>query len=226
MARRSPILWAAISHERRRHSPQASPHGAGLTHAAEAAFILILAAGMARSIQRTPVWRNNQRLFHQAVIDSPDSYRAHYMLGAWDFEEKRRREGEAEYHRALSLFPYDSYLSFSLAEQYRLWGLCGPALPLYRWTRSLDPNFPLGHGVFAWCLLNEGQYEEARHQALEAIGVGGDLRAMRRIIFLADSSRAADQQKGLVSRDTPAGSGILPETVQESALKVNARPPM
>jgi hypothetical protein len=86
----------------------------------------------------------------------------------------------------------------------------------------------LGHGVFAWCLLNEGQYEEARHQALEAIRAGGDLRAMRRIIFLADSSRVADQQTGLVSGDAlaPVGSGILPETVQESALKANARPPM
>jgi len=188
---------------------------------------VVLAAGMARSVQRTPVWRDNERLFHQAVIDSPDSYRAHYMLGAWDFEENRRREGEAEYHKALSLFPYDAYLSFSLAEQYRRWGLCGPALPLYRWTRSLDPSFPLGHGVFAWCLLNEGQYDEARQQALEAIRAGGDLQGMRRIIFLADSSRIEDQ-KAHVSHDTlaPAGHRILPGILQSSALKTNARPPM
>jgi len=204
-----------------------SPHHIGLSRAAQAVLILVLAAGMARSIQRTPVWRENDRLFHQAVIDSPDSYRAHYMLGAWDFEEKRRREGEAEYHKALSLFPYDAYLSFSLAEQYRLWGLCGPAVPLYRWSRSLDPSFPLGHGVFAWCLLNEGQYDEARQQALEAITAGGDLKGMRKIIFLADSSRVADQKEH-VSHDTvvPAGHGILPETVQKSALNANARPPI
>src|SRR5262249_27700183 len=79
---------------------RASRHHIGQTRAGQAALILVLAAGTSRSLQRTTVWRNNARLFRQAVIDSPFSYRAHYMLGAYDFEEKRRREGEAEYHKA------------------------------------------------------------------------------------------------------------------------------
>ena len=74
---------------------------------------------MGRSIQRTTVWRDNDRLFHQAVIDAPRDYRAHFMLGAWNFEQKRKREGEAEYRKALALFPYDPFLSYDLAEQYR-----------------------------------------------------------------------------------------------------------
>jgi hypothetical protein len=181
------------------------------------ALAALLIVGSVRSIQRTTVWRDNERLFHQAVIDSPSAYRAHYMLGAWAFENKRKREGETEYRKALSLFPYDPFLSYNMAEQYRLVGLCGPAIPLYRWTHGLDAHFPLGHGAFAWCLLNEGFYAEARDRALDAIRVGGDLRGMRRVIFIADSAFAADTRKAAEAKRTHAGaSGNLPETMQKA----------
>lgn len=179
------------------------------------AIVLAIVAGGVRSVQRTTVWRDNERLFRQAVADAPLAYRAHYMLGAWAFENKRRREGETEYRKALNLFPYDPFLSYNMAEQYRSVGLCGPAVPLYRWAFGLQPTFPLGHGAFAWCLLNEGQYSEARTRALETIRVGGDLRWMRRIIFLADSSRAADAR--IPPNTRPAAGGKLPESMQKAA---------
>jgi hypothetical protein len=150
----------------------------------------VLAAGLAWSAWRTTFWHDNDRLFRQAVNDAPFSYRAHYMLGAWHFENERRREGEAEYRRALKLFPYDPFLSYSLAEQYRRVGMCGPALPLYRWTFSLDANFTYGRSAFAWCLLNEDLYDEAREQALKAIVAGADVRNMDRVIFITDSLKA------------------------------------
>ena len=37
----------------------------------QAVIALVLAAGTARSLQRTTVWHDNERLFRQAVIDSP-----------------------------------------------------------------------------------------------------------------------------------------------------------
>jgi hypothetical protein len=190
--------------------------------AARALFLFVLVAAAWRSIQRTTVWRNNERLFHQAVIDSPAAYRAHYMLGAWAFDKLRKREGETEYRKALSLFPYDPFLSYNMAEQYRLAGLCGPAVPLYRWTMGLDPKFPLGHGAFAWCLLNEGHYDEARVRALDAIRVGGDVKWMRRIIFLADSASAAGR-KAAANGDEPHGGAVgkLPGTMQKAAVVTN-----
>lgn len=183
---------------------------------------VVLAAGVWRSAQRSMVWYDNERLFRQAVVDSPLAYRAHYMLGAWHFENQRKREGETEYRRALNLFPYDPFLSYNMAEQYRQVGLCGPALPLYRWTFGLDANFPLGRGNFAWCLLNEGHYDEARLRAFETIRVGGDLKGMRRVIFITDSIRAAE--RGLVKRpplahlETPSK---LPETMQKAATQAS-----
>jgi len=189
---------------------------------AYAGAALLLAAGIGRSAMRSRVWHDNERLFTQAVIDSPRSYRAHYMLGAWHFENKRKREGEAEYRRALSLFPYDPFLSYNMAEQYRAVGLCGPALPLYRWTFGLDANFPLGRGHFAWCLLNEGRYDEARTRAFETMGVGGDIAGMRRVIFITDSVRAAE--RGIVKHSPLADAGApskLPESMQKAATQAS-----
>ncbi|MEO7085555.1 MAG: tetratricopeptide repeat protein [Gemmatimonadaceae bacterium] len=150
---------------------------------------VVLAAGVARSATRSTVWRDNDTLFRRAVIDAPLSYRAHYMLGAWHFENKRKREGEAEYRKALHLFPYDPFVSYNMAEQYRNFGLCGAALPLYRWTMSLDPKFPLGHTSYAMCLLDQGDFDEARAKALEAFRFGGDAKALLRIMFVVDSVR-------------------------------------
>jgi hypothetical protein len=78
-----------------------------------------------------------------------------------------------------------------MAEQYRITGLCSAALPLYRWTFGLDSAFPLGHTAYSWCLLHEGQYDDARSKALDALRYGGDYRLLREIITVADSARAA-----------------------------------
>ncbi len=173
-----------------------------------AAGAIVLAAGVARSAVRTTVWKDNDTLFAHAVVDSPLSYRAHYMYGAWLFDKGQKAQGEAEYHRALSLFPYDAALSYNMAEQYRQVGMCGPALPLYRWTRDLSPDFPFGRAAFAHCLLEEGQYAEAKSMALSAITAGGNVKLARRLIFLADSARAADTESRGASSGTRGAGGI------------------
>ena len=161
----------------------------------------VLAAGLAWSVWRTTFWHDNDRLFRQAVKDAPFTYRAHYMLGAWHFENGRLREGEAEYRRALKLFPYDPFLSYSLAEQYRRVGMCRPAMPLYRWTFGLDINFKYGRSGFAWCLLNEDLYDDAREQAFKALAGGADVRNMQRVIFVTDSMKAMKRPSPVARAD-------------------------
>jgi predicted Zn-dependent protease len=148
------------------------------------------------------------------------------MLGAWSFEKDRKRFGEAEYRKALSLFPYDPFLSYNMAEQYRKVGMCQPALPLYRWTRGLDPHFPLGRAGYAQCLLETGSYDEAKAVAFEAMSVGGELKRARRLVFLADSAKAADARKGASPNVGLAGTASggkagtpskVPEIVQKTA---------
>jgi hypothetical protein len=158
--------------------------------AAVTASIAILAAGCWRSITRTRVWHDNERLFSQAVVDAPRSYRAYYMLGAWMFETGRKKEGEHYYRRALALFPYDPFMSYNLAQQYQQNGMYKPAIPLYRWAFEIAPRFREGEGRenLAICLLYTDQAAEAREQALLGMGFGGArLKDMRRIVQVADS---------------------------------------
>ena len=191
------------------------------SRAAAAVCGIALLTGAVRSSQRTKVWHDNETLFQQSVIDSPFAYRAHYMLGAWDFEKKRKRLGEAEYRRALELFPYDAFLAYNLAEQYRRAGLCGPAIPLYEWSHNVEPRVTLGDAAYAECLLNEDRFDDAKAKALEAISAGASAREMRRLIFLADSVKAAgSRRQARRSAAAEALSGKMPHPLQKTANKV------
>lgn len=186
--------------------------------AAVSACVALLATGAYRSATRTTVWKNNDVVFHHAVLDAPYDYRAHYMLGAVEFEAGNRRAGEAEYRKALRLFPYDPGMSFGLAEQYRVVGMCEPALPLYKWTLGLDPGFPVGRTQYATCLLKEHDFTEAKHWAIEAVKVGGNLASLHHLIVAIDSVKKADQAQGV-----PGGRGIskapskVPDSMQKAA---------
>ena len=192
----------------------------------------ILVAGTWRSSTRTRVWRDNDTLFNQAVLDVPESYRAHYMLGAWRFEQGRKKEGELHYRRAIHLFPYDPFMSYNLAQQYQFAGMFQAAIPMYRWSFEIAPTFREGQGRanLALCLIDARQYDEAREQALIGMRLGGaPLRRMRRIVQMADSGKANSAASARSKRPRIAHStvskrdGKVPETVQITG--VITRPP-
>jgi hypothetical protein len=169
----SAIPWLYARLERRRV----------MQYAAAGAVGVLLALGIARSYTHDPAWRDNDSLFRQAIRDSPESYRAHFMLGVHLFENKRKTEGELHLRRALKLFPYDPLMVLALAEQYRGAGMCKPAITLYRWLFTLQPNSSRGHIGLANCLLMTYQLDEARQEALQSIRAGGRLKPAREIIY-------------------------------------------
>lgn len=194
----------------------------GVAAAAAVACAAVLVAGLARSVTRTPVWRDNPTLFAQSVLDEPESYRTHYILGTWYMEHKRKSDAEVEFRKGLKLFPYDPYLAFSLAEMYRTSGMCAPALPLYKLAREVDPEFPVGRSQYALCLFDQGHFDEARHMALAAVKAGGLVGALHNVIRVIDSTQKAQRiaQAGKISMvAVPGAGGNLPETVQKSALR-------
>src|SRR5439155_5499519 len=150
-------------------------------YAVAAAVVAMLSLGLIRSYRGNPVWRDNETLFRYQVEAAPQRYRAHFMLGLWLFEHDRKAEGEAEYRRALRLFPYDPLMALGLAEQYRKAGMCEPAIIMYRWLYTLEPESNEGHLGFATCLLVTFRLDEARKQALEGIRGGASLRDGRAI---------------------------------------------
>jgi len=191
---------------------------------------VVLLTGAIRSERRAKVWHDNDTLFRNAIVDSPGGYRTHYMLGSWLFQHRQMREGEEQYKIALKLFPYDPYMTFNLAERYREFGLCKPAIPFYRWTWGLDPNFPMGRTQLANCLLEVGQYDSAKIAALGALKAGGPVRITHRLIQLADSSRAAghsaakknDTASVATVARVPTVGGKLPDPLQKAAGKGGA----
>ena len=175
-------------------------------YAAGAAVIALLALGLARSHARNPVWRDNETLFRQAVVDAPDSYRAHFMLGTHLFERKQKVEAERHYRIALRLFPYDPLMAHALAEQYRGAGMCPPAVPLYEWYFQLEPDASRGHLGYAQCLLLSFRLDEARAAALRGIRKGSRVGTAREIITAAKAASDSMQARRLRGDTIPTSS--------------------
>lgn len=194
----------------------------------------ILVAGSWRSMTRTHVWRDNDTLFKQAIIDVPESYRAHYMLGAWMFEQGLKKEGEQHYRRAIHLFPYDPFMSYNLAQQYQFAGMFRAAIPMYRWSFEIAPEFREGQGRanLALCLIDAQLPAEAREQAFIGMRLGGaPLRRMRRIVQMADSAiahSARSSRSGRPNAAQPSDSkraGKVRQTVQITGTARTAQLP-
>src|SRR6476661_2728214 len=70
---------------------------AALQAVAAALLFVCLGLGAWRSYTRTLVWKDNDTLFNAAILDAPNVYRSHYMLGAWKFHLLRKVEGMRSY---------------------------------------------------------------------------------------------------------------------------------
>jgi tetratricopeptide (TPR) repeat protein len=176
----SAVPWL---YERLEHRPVAVRIGMAVT-------LLLVGLGLARSHTRNQAWKDNGTLFRQAIVDSPDSYRAHFMYGTYLFERGNRIEAERHYRIALQLFPYDPLMSHALAEQYRGAGMCAPAVPLYEFFFQLAPTASRGRLGYAQCLLLTLRLEEAREAALSGIRLGANVKLARGLI--AATKVAAD----------------------------------
>jgi hypothetical protein len=153
------------------------------TRSAHIAFgtigVVLIALGVVRSATRQPVWRDNDTLFAQTVVDAPRSYRAQFFYGQMLFAQGKRAEGERRLRQAIVLNPTPSDVSplNYLATEYRDAGLCPQALPLYERALANDDARPDVRYGLAACLLTLGRVEEARHLAQDGVR-RGDLRSL------------------------------------------------
>lgn len=153
------------------------------------AVAFVLALGIVRSHTRNSVWRSDDRLWRQGVLDSPNSYMAHFRLGLHLLSNGQLRQGEAHYRRAIELFPHDPLMAYSFAEQLRVAGKCDAAIPIYHWLFEAWPASRRGHLGYAACLLGQGRFDEARDEALVWIRRGGRLSSARQILDAAKTGR-------------------------------------
>ena len=167
--------------------------------AAAAAIATLIGLGLAHSLRRNAVWRDNETLFTQSVEDAPDSYRAHYMLGQLLFQAGDRAAGERHYLRALQLFPNDPVLAYNLAEEYRKVGWCRPAIAWYRSAFEISNTLRRQQLALSLCYLETLDMDSARSTALSAIRWGASVKDARAVIAAAKigaDSLAARRARG------------------------------
>jgi hypothetical protein len=153
------------------------------------AAVLLLWAG--RSMARARVWRNDQVLVHQTVLDAPLSYRAHAVRGRVLFEEGNPVLGEQEYQTAIRLYPHDPNVFAGLARHYRDAGYCAPAIQLFRRALELAPNMPHARSLYIDCLARTG----------DSAGAAA---------ALVEKARRGDPDTGLVRSRVDSLRGIVP----------------
>lgn len=156
---------------------------------AATAFALAMGLGVWRSYTRNGVWRDDDHLWRQSVLDAPDSYLAHFRLGLHLLALGEHSLGEKHYRRAIELFPHDPLVAYSFAEQLRAAGKCDAAIPLYHWLFEAAPDARRGHLGYAACLVGQGRFDEAREQTLVWIRRGGRLSMARQILVAAKAGR-------------------------------------
>jgi tetratricopeptide (TPR) repeat protein len=145
---------------------------------------LVIGLAAAKSAARQPVWRNNESVVDQMLVDSPRSYRSHWWRGRRLHLARDFVGAEREFRLAIELFPSDARLLADLADRYVVWDRCEDAVPLYRRSLALDPQRPWLQGRLIRCLALLGRFEEAR-QAGTALA--GREPAAKRYLELVDS---------------------------------------
>jgi tetratricopeptide (TPR) repeat protein len=152
-----------------------------------AAFAAVLVAFTARSLTRDVVWRDNETLFRQTVLDVPSSHRAHWMRAADLAERKRTAEALEEMDLAIAFGDRNDPLLLEYGgDMFAMAGRCPRAVTLYRRALALAPRNIQLRSNTAFCLMKLGKVAEAKSTALALPDDAGDARLVR-LAHVADS---------------------------------------
>ena len=146
-----------------------------------AGLAVLLVAGLARSIDRQRVWKDNDAFFEALMKDAPNGYRAHFLHARHIGLKGRLSDMEKEYRRAVRIFPYDAGMTLAIADAYTRAGLCEPAVTLFEWTFSVEPEMGEGRYEYVYCLAKMGRWEDVRREGLAGLRLvpPRDVRLMR-----------------------------------------------
>ena len=148
---------------------------------------LLICGFTARSVTRNGVWRDNDRLFRQTVLDVPSSHRAHWMLAAHLKGTNRLPEALEEMDLAVALGdPKDPLLLAYAGDMFAMANRCPRAVTLYRRALTLAPANLRLRANTSHCLLVIGKLEEAKSVALSDTNALSD-REIQQIVHAIDS---------------------------------------
>jgi protein O-mannosyl-transferase len=152
----------------------------------------LIAFWAVRTILRQRVWRDNETLWGQMLVDAPRSYRSHWLYARRLYASGDSAGGKRELDRALSLFRDDPRLLVDAADRHLAADRCGEAVPLYRRSLRLAPATRFARGRLIRCLLRLGRLQEARAEASSALALGepGAQRALMRVDSIVSARQA------------------------------------
>ena len=160
---------------------------------AAAALAMLLVAGLALTIDRQRIWKNNDTFFVALIHDAPNGYRAHYLHARQAAIQGHLVEMEREYRHAIRLFPYDAGMTLWVADAYTRAGLWAPAATLFEWTFGVEPESGQGRYEYVYCLAKLGRWRDVRREALAGLRFvpARDVRLMRAAVAAANRALAA-----------------------------------
>jgi hypothetical protein len=166
----------------------ANESGQATRYAAASIIAFVIGAGAIRSIDRGPVWRDNETLFTQTVDDVPSSSRAHWMLAEYLSQTKGPRASVEEMLLAVALGRKDDPTLLGFAgDQLSMAGMCPRATGLYLRALKITPENVQLRVNTSLCLLRLGRIDEARAVASAGPSTSaGDPRIVR-MLSLSDS---------------------------------------
>lgn len=181
-------------------------------HGLQTVCIVVVLAGVLRSVERQRVWRNEALLAVRSVQDAPDSFRTQRSYGDVLFELHENALALQAYRRAIALSPHGTgwRVRNDLAAHYR--ELEERLLEAEQLRASLAEQ-PNQHDVWGYLVAADlalGLYAEAARDADVAIQHGGSISVFQGMRAVADSATRVSAPPGSVKlriRTTPAGSG-------------------
>ena len=159
--------------------------------------IVFLGAGALRSFTRAPVWKDNDTLFRQTVIDVPLSYRAHWMLAEHLLTDGPNSSGLQEMLMAVSLArKNDSYVLAFAGDRFREAGKCDVALGMYHKTLVMRPEASDARIGAASCLVTQGRIADAQRLAVDGLKMPKAPPVLASIVAYTDSVIQSQKQAG------------------------------
>jgi hypothetical protein len=156
---------------------------------------LVLLLGVIASGLRQPVWRDDDTLFAQTVIDAPASYKAHMAYAALLFQKQQRKAAFDEIGIAHALFPNDLDVLVYAAENYSRVEGCQRAVAIFAYVLAREPLRADARVGLVQCLTAMGRYSDARKSIKAGLATGESLSAFQRLAFINDSTEAVTQPR-------------------------------